>query len=339
MKFIDEAKIWVTAGNGGAGCVSFRREKYVPRGGPDGGSGGAGGDVILEADPGRNTLMDLKGKRHFRAGHGGSGRGKGMTGRCGRHEWIYVPVGTVVRDEQSGEVLADLVHGGDRFVVAQGGMGGRGNLSFATSTNRAPRYAQPGLPGQEREIVLELKLLADVGLVGRPNAGKSTLISRVSAARPKIADYPFTTLVPQLGVVSVSGHRSFVMADIPGLIEGAHEGAGMGTRFLKHIERTRIFLHLIDPTDPQHTDPWESFQKINQELSSFSTAFSERPQWVVLTKSELWSQGESKKRIEKPFRKSRYPLYVISAVTGSGLERLIEDLATFIFQDLNRIQI
>jgi GTP-binding protein len=330
MKFIDEAKLYVSGGRGGDGCVSFRREKFVPRGGPDGGDGGDGGDVILEVDAGRNTLLDLKGKRHFYGGNGVGGKGKGMTGRCGRTEMLRVPPGTLVRDEKTGETLADLVNAGEQFIAAKGGRGGRGNMKFATSTNRAPRKAQPGRAGEERMIRLELKLLADVGLVGRPNAGKSTLIARISAARPKIADYPFTTLVPQLGVVDVGNYRSFTVADIPGLIEGAHEGAGMGIRFLKHIERTRLFFHLIDVSDPTQSDPWESFQQIQGELEAFSPEFANHAQWVVLTKADLHPDAKSMSKVRRLFEKKGYPTFVISAVTGAGIPELVREAGNWV---------
>jgi GTP-binding protein len=330
MKFIDEAKIYVYGGHGGNGCVSFRREKFVPRGGPDGGDGGHGGDVVLEVDGGRNTLLDLKGKRHFYARAGAGGKGKGMTGRGGRSEILRVPVGTLVKDADSGEILADLVTAGGKFIVAKGGRGGKGNTHFVSSTNRAPRQSQPGEAGEERTIRLELKLLADVGLVGRPNAGKSTLIARISAARPKIADYPFTTLVPQLGVVDAGNYKSFTVADIPGLIEGAHEGAGMGIRFLKHIERTRLFLHLIDLSDPTQTDPWESFQQIQKELESFSPEFVDHAQWVVLTKADLHSDFKELEKMRRLFEKRGYPTFIISAVTGKGIPELVREAGKWV---------
>lgn len=323
MKFLDEAKIYVVGGKGGDGCVSFRREKYVPRGGPDGGNGGDGGSVILEVDPGRNTLIDLKGRRHFRAGNGIQGRGKGMHGRCGTSEIIRVPPGTVVKDFPSGRTLADLVKEGQRFVVAKGGHGGKGNLAFVSSTNRAPRQCLPGEPGQERTVILELKLLADVGLIGRPNAGKSTLISCISAAHPKIADYPFTTLRPVLGVVSTGDYQSFTVADIPGLIEGASHGAGMGIRFLKHIERTRLFLHLIDLKDPEHPDPWESFLGIQKELNLYSRKFSKRTQWVILTKIDQITDSKELKKAIELFEAKGYRTFAISSVTREGLEALV----------------
>lgn len=325
MKFIDEATIKVKGGRGGDGCVSFRREKYVPRGGPDGGNGGHGGNVILEVDGGQNTLMDLKGKRHFRGGNGQPGRGKGMHGRRGHPEIIRVPPGTVVRDAESGEVLADLTQAKQSFIAAAGGRGGRGNLSFVSSTNRAPRQAQAGQKGEERILKLELKLLADVGLIGRPNAGKSTFISKISAARPKIADYPFTTLRPQLGVVSWGDFRSFVVADIPGLIEGAAQGAGMGTKFLRHIERTRIFLHLIDIFAPDIEDPWQAFQGIQGELESYSPGFKDRVQWVALTKADM-GDAEALEKTRRAFEEKGLRCFVISAVSGLGLKELIQAL-------------
>jgi GTP-binding protein len=335
MKFIDEAKIYVSGGHGGNGCVSFRREKFVPRGGPDGGDGGDGGDVILEVDAGRNTLLDLKGKRHFYGGAGVGGKGSGMTGRRGHTEILRVPIGTLVKDADTGEILADLVIAGETFIAAKGGRGGKGNMHFATSTNRAPRKAQPGEAGEERTIRLELKLLADVGLVGRPNAGKSTLIARISAARPKIADYPFTTLVPQLGVVDAGNYKSFTVADIPGLIEGAHEGAGMGIRFLKHIERTRLFLHLLDVSDPTQSDPWESFQEIQKELEAFSPEFADRTQWVVLTKADLHPGSKDLAKVQRMFRKKGYKTFVISAVTGAGIPELIHAAGKWVAENVD----
>lgn len=327
MKFLDEAKILVTGGHGGRGCVSFRREKYVPRGGPDGGNGADGGDVVVQADEGLNTLIDLKGKRHFRGGRGGHGKGKTMHGRRGKQEVIRLPVGTVVREAESGKVLVDLLKSGQRFVVGHGGKGGRGNLSYMSSTNRAPRQAQPGEAGEELTLRLELKLLADVGLVGRPNAGKSTLIAKISAARPKVADYPFTTLRPHLGVVKAGDYQSFTVADIPGLIEGASEGVGMGIRFLKHIERTRIFLHLLDISDPSQDDPFESFLKIDKELLSYSKKFSRRTRWVVFTKMDVLTDRKKLREAEKVFSKKGYKTFAISAVTGEGVQGLVKELA------------
>ncbi len=332
MKFIDEAKIMVMGGRGGDGCVSFRREKYVPRGGPDGGNGGSGGDVILEVDAGQNTLMDLKGRRHFRAGHGQPGGGKGMHGRRGHPTIIKVPPGTLVKDAETGEMMADLVKPKQSFVAAPGGRGGRGNLSFASSVNRAPRQCQSGSPGVERHLILELKLLADVGLIGRPNAGKSTLISKISAARPKVADYPFTTLRPQLGVVRGGDYQSFVVADIPGLIEGAAQGAGMGTKFLRHIERTRLFLHLLDVSDPTQEDPWEAFMGIERELLAHSISFQDRTRWVVLTKADMYPDAEALEQVQRDFQDRGIRCFIISAVSGTGVQALVHALGEEIWK-------
>ena len=287
MKFIDEAKIEVTAGDGGDGCVSFRREKYVPMGGPDGGDGGSGGSVIFQTQEGLTTLMDVRYRRHFKAGRGGHGKGKQMTGRSGEDRIVPVPVGSVIFDVASGEMLADLDRPNTDWIAAEGGRGGMGNMRFTTSTNQAPRKATKGRHGEKRKLRIELKLLADVGLVGLPNAGKSTLISAVSNARPKVADYPFTTKVPSLGLVRIDEGASFVIADIPGLIEGASEGAGMGIQFLKHIDRTKLILHLIDLSDPSHPDPVASYRDIRAELAAFNPEMLERPEIVVLTKTDL----------------------------------------------------
>ncbi len=270
MKFIDYAKIYVKAGDGGRGCMSFRREKHVPRGGPNGGDGGRGGNIIFRAAKELNTLLDLRYQREYRAERGEHGMGSNMHGRDGIDMVVPVPVGTLIKDAESGQVIADLDHDGAEVIAAKSGWGGLGNSHFATSTRQAPRYAQPGEPGEEKWLELELKLLADVGLVGLPNAGKSTLISVISAARPKIADYPFTTLVPNLGVVKMEDLRSFVVADIPGIIEGAHTGTGLGFQFLRHIERTAILLHLVDISDTVTTDPVEDFEKITRELVLYS---------------------------------------------------------------------
>jgi len=325
MKFIDEVQITVRGGGGGDGCVSFRREKYVPRGGPDGGNGGDGGTVVFEADPGMLTLLDFRYRKIFEAQRGGHGEGANRYGRTGRDEVIRVPVGTVVKDP-GGEILADLVEKGQRYLAAKGGRGGRGNLSYVSSVNRAPRQRSMGKPGEERELRLELKLLADVGLIGRPNAGKSTLISRISAAKPKIADYPFTTLQPVLGVVK-AGLRSFIVADIPGLIEGASEGAGMGVKFLRNIERTRVFLHLIDLSDPEYSDPWESYRMIEKELLAYSLEFKKRKRWVVFSKIDLLIDPKVLKKAEQVFAKKKLKTFAISAATGKGLEPLLQALA------------
>ncbi len=281
MQFIDEVKIHAKAGDGGRGCLSFRREKFIPMGGPDGGDGGDGGDILLTVDSGLGTLLDFRYKIHYRAPNGAHGRGKNMHGKSGEPLVIRVPPGTLVYDQETGELLADLTDPDTCIPLLKGGQGGRGNARFATSTNRAPRHTQPGLPGEERWLRLELKLLADVGLVGPPNAGKSTLIAAVSAARPKIADYPFTTLVPNLGVVRYGGYKTFVMADIPGLIAGASEGHGLGTRFLRHVERTDLFLHLVDISPLQQDDPLDNFDLINRELARHKPELREKPQLVV----------------------------------------------------------
>lgn len=325
MKFIDEAKIDAMGGRGGNGCVSFRREKYVPKGGPDGGNGGDGGNVVLEVDLGCNTLLDLKGKRLFRAEAGVSGKGKGMHGRRGRDEVVHVPPGTVVKAWEDEEILADLVKPGDSYIAAHGGQGGRGNLAFVSSTNRVPRRADPGEEGELQTLRLELKLIADVGLIGKPNAGKSTLLTKISAAKPKVADYPFTTLTPVLGVVAWQEAKSFTVADIPGLIEGAHQGAGMGVRFLKHIERTRLLLHLVDILDPEEADPMKSFMKISQELAAYSEVLSQRPQWVVLTKADSAPEAELAEAQQK-FEQQGYRCFIISALSGQGLKELVKAL-------------
>ncbi|MFO1462910.1 MAG: GTPase ObgE [bacterium] len=326
MKFIDEVQITVRGGGGGDGCVSFRREKYVPRGGPDGGNGGDGGNVVFEADSGLLTLLDFRYRKIFEAQRGGHGLGANRYGRTGRDEVIRVPVGTVVKDPESDEVLADLIEPGQRYLAAQGGRGGRGNLSYVSSVNRAPRQRSLGKPGEERELKLELKLLADVGLIGRPNAGKSTLISRISAAKPKIADYPFTTLQPVLGVVK-AGLRSFTVADIPGLIEGASQGAGMGIKFLRHIERTRVFLHLIDLSDPEYPDPWKSYQLIEKELLAYSPEFKKRKRWVVFSKIDLLTDPKVLKKAEQVFSAKKRKTFAVSAATGKGLDQLLQALA------------
>ncbi len=327
MKFIDEVKIHVKAGDGGNGCIAFRREKYVPRGGPDGGDGGHGGSIYLLVDEGKNTLLDFRYQAIFKAKNGAKGMGKGMTGKTGADLVLPIPPGTMVYDAESGELLADLAVAGEKFLLAKGGNGGWGNTRFATSVNRAPRKANPGEEGEEKHIRLELKLLADVGLVGRPNAGKSTLLAAVSAAKPKIADYPFTTLVPQLGVVKLGEGNSFVMADIPGLIEGASNGAGMGIQFLKHIERTKVFLHLIDVQDPEFSDPWKSFLQIEKELLAYNPNFKDRPRIIVLSKIDAISDPKLLKDTEKLFKKKKYPVCAISSVTHEGIEELLQKIS------------
>jgi GTPase len=333
MKFVDEARIKVQAGNGGRGSTSFRREKFVPFGGPDGGDGGAGGSVYLRAMSGINTLADFRIERTLRAQHGQPGGARDCTGRGGDDLYIPVPVGTIVRDAETGEQLGDLTHEGEVLAVARGGKGGWGNQRFKSSTNRSPRQFGPGLPGEKRALEFELKVIADVGLLGLPNAGKSTLIRAVSAARPKVADYPFTTLHPNLGVVDVGQHRSFVMADIPGLIEGAAEGAGLGIRFLRHLQRTRVLLHLVDiaPPDPE-ADPVKDARAIVQELKKFSKELAVKPRWLVINKSDLLPEAEAEKRARAIVRGLRFrgPHFLVSAATGRGTKELCEAVMAFL---------
>jgi GTPase len=321
MKFIDEAKLKVHAGNGGRGCVSFRREKFVPFGGPDGGDGGLGGSVYLQAVEGMNTLVDFRISRTYRGQNGQPGSGNDCTGHGGDDTYVRIPIGTVVCDVDTGEQLGDLTVEGDTLLVAKGGKGGWGNARFKSSTNRTPRKFGLGLAGERRELALELKLIADVGLLGLPNAGKSTLIRAVSAARPKVADYPFTTLHPNLGVVTVGSGRSFVMADIPGLIEGAAEGAGLGIRFLKHLQRTRVLLHLIDiaPFDPA-ADPVKDARTIVAELKKFAADLGAKERWVLLNKIDLLQPNEAEKRAKDIIRRLRWkgPVFRISGATGEG---------------------
>ena len=330
MKFIDEAKIYVKAGDGGRGCVSFRREKFVPRGGPDGGDGGHGGNVVIRASLSRRTLLDLKYRQHHVAKHGGHGEGSKRTGRDSADVEIVVPVGTTVRDAANGELLADMTADGDTFIVAKGGMGGRGNARFATATRQTPRFAQPGIPGEERWITLELKLLADVGVIGLPNVGKSTFVSRVSAARPKIADYPFTTLVPHLGVVRYGDQESFVIADIPGLIEGAHEGLGMGMQFLRHVERTAALLHILDISQESYRSAWHDYTLINRELELFSPAMRKKPQVVAIGKLDLPITRERMKKDIDTFAQNGIKLLVFSAATGEGVPEVLRELIALI---------
>jgi len=327
MKFIDEAKIYVKSGDGGKGCVSFRREKYVPRGGPDGGDGGKGGDVIIRASRSHRTLLDLKYNQHHKAQRGAHGEGSNRTGKNGDDAEIIVPVGTIIRDADTGEILGDLVEAGQTCIVAQGGMGGKGNAHFKSATNQAPRYAQDGIPAVERTIFLELKLLADVGVIGLPNVGKSTLISRVSSAKPKIADYPFTTLRPNLGVVRVDDDETFVMADIPGLIEGAHLGMGLGIKFLRHIERTSVLVHILDISKDETSNGWNDFQTINRELSSFSPAIMKKPQIVAVNKTDLPDTVERLEKEKQKFEKEGIIIFPISAVTGNGIKALIWEIS------------
>ena len=324
--FIDYATIQIRAGAGGNGCVAFRREKFVPHGGPSGGDGGRGGSVVLVSSSQLNTLLDFRYQREFRAGRGGHGEGSNRHGRDGDDCIVTVPVGTVARDPETEAVLFDFTAPDQRFVAARGGRGGRGNARFATATNQAPRNAEPGRAGEERELVLELKLLSDVGLVGYPNAGKSTLISRISAARPKIADYPFTTLAPHLGVVRCDDWRSFVVADIPGLIEGAHAGAGLGDRFLRHVERTRVLVHLVDVSGLEPRDPVERLKAINRELALFNPALADKPQLVVATKLDAVSDNAQRKRLRLHCRRRKQPFLAVSAVSGDGLPELVRTL-------------
>ena len=328
--FIDEAKINVKAGDGGNGCMAFRREKFVPRGGPSGGDGGKGGDVIMESSERHNTLVHFRFNPEYKAERGRHGEGSNKTGREGGDITLKVPVGTIVYDDSTGERIHDFSHSDDRIVVARGGRGGRGNARFATSTHQAPRECEPGRPGEERILRLELKLLADIGLVGYPNAGKSTLISRISAARPKIADYPFTTLEPNLGVVLVGEEPdavSFVVADIPGLIEGAHTGAGLGTQFLRHIERTRLLVHLVDVSDSSgRPDPVNDYEVITNELASFGADLEKKAVLVAASKIDAANQDKLAK-LRRYCKKHHLPLYPISAVTGEGIEKLKHAMA------------
>jgi GTP-binding protein len=326
MKFVDEAEIEVLAGHGGAGCVSFLREKYRAKGGPDGGNGGEGGSVVLEADAQLSTLLDFKYQPRLAAKRGEHGRGKDQHGHRGADAVAHVPVGTLVRDAESGELIADLNAPGMRVVVAEGGKGGRGNATYKSSTNQAPRYAQPGLPGEERRLRLELQLVADVGLLGYPNIGKSTLISRISSARPRIADYPFTTLAPNLGVVRVDEDTTFVVADIPGLIEGAHEGHGLGDRFLRHVARTALLLHMVDVSGMSGRDPLNDFDVINRELALFDPALAAKPQLVAANKIDA-ADATALADVQRRFAERGIDLHLISAATGAGVTDLVRTLA------------
>ncbi len=326
MQFIDEVKIYARGGDGGNGSVAFRREKFIPRGGPSGGDGGNGGSVVLVADPQLGTLLDLRYQQHNSAPRGEHGQGRDRYGRAGEDLIVRVPVGTLVHNVASGELLADLVTPAARFVAARGGRGGRGNIHFATSTNQTPRHAEPGEPGEERTLRLELKLLADVGLLGYPNVGKSTFIARVSRARPKIADYPFTTLVPQLGLVPLSDHRSFVLADIPGLIEGAAEGHGLGHRFLRHVERTRVLLHLIELNELPDRDPLRDYDTLCRELERYDPELAKRPQLVALSKLDLPATREVYPDLREKFAERGIELFALSAATGEGVGPVLERL-------------
>ncbi|HEX4593080.1 MAG TPA: GTPase ObgE [Bryobacteraceae bacterium] len=327
--FIDEVKIRVKAGNGGNGCLAFRREKYVPRGGPSGGDGGRGGDITMVASEHHNTLLHFRFNPEHTAERGRHGEGSNRSGREGESIELPVPVGTIVYDADTGEMLHDFTKAGDRFLVARGGRGGRGNQHFATPTHQAPTEHEPGKPGDEKHLRLELKLLADVGLVGFPNAGKSTLISRISAARPKIADYPFTTLEPNLGVVSVDD-RSFVVADIPGLIEGAHLGHGLGIQFLRHIERTRLLVHLVDVSESSGRDPVQDFGVVMEELAGFSEDLLKKPMFVVATKIDVAQDPERVAGLRSLTKSKGLPFYEISSVTGQGIEGLKYEMAQIV---------
>ncbi|WP_404996092.1 GTPase ObgE [Caldifermentibacillus hisashii] len=324
--FVDQVKIYVKGGDGGNGMVAFRREKYVPKGGPAGGDGGKGGNVIFIVDEGLRTLMDFRYQRHFKATKGENGRSKSQHGKNAEDLVVKVPPGTVVKDDDTGEVIADLVRHGERAVIAKGGRGGRGNIRFATSKNPAPEIAENGEPGQERYIVLELKVLADVGLVGFPSVGKSTLLSIVSSARPKIAEYHFTTIVPNLGVVETEDGRSFVMADLPGLIEGAHQGAGLGLQFLRHIERTRVIVHVIDMGAVEGRDPYQDFLTINKELREYNLRLTERPMMIAANKMDMPGAEENLEKFKEQLQED-IPIFPISAVTQSGIRELLFAIA------------
>ena len=327
MKFVDYVKIYVKAGDGGRGCVSFRREKYVPKGGPDGGDGGKGGDVIIRASSELHTLLDHRYQKTYKAKRGEHGKGSNMKGKDGEDLIIQVPIGTVVKDADSEEILADLDEDGKDLIVARGGKGGLGNAHFATPINQTPRYAQPGQKGEEKWIILELKLLADVGLIGLPNAGKSTLISIISSARPQIADYPFTTLTPVLGVVKYKDYQSFVVADIPGLIEGAHKGAGLGHQFLRHVERTSILLHLVDVSDYLQSDPVGDFEKIQKELELYNPELINKTFAVVGTKIDIAYEGKRLKRLKDYCKGKGIDFFPISALKKEGIDKIIEYLS------------
>lgn len=332
MKFIDEARITVEAGNGGSGCLSFRREKFIPRGGPDGGDGGDGGDVIFVANPDLNTLIDFRYQRFFKAQNGQSGQGGNCTGKSGEDLRIEVPVGTIILDAETDERLGDLTQAGQEIIIAQGGFHGLGNTRYKSSVNRAPRQTSPGQSGERKELRLELRVLADVGLLGLPNAGKSTLIRSVSDARPKVADYPFTTLHPNLGVVQVARHQSFVIADIPGLIEGAAEGAGLGLRFLKHLSRTGVLLHVVDIAPYDQHDPLEDIHVILNELKKYDSSLVNKPRWLVFNKIDALLPEESAEVIQHIIKSLDWkePYFEISALSGIGTQELVRALWTFI---------
>jgi len=328
MKFVDEASINVTAGKGGNGSASFRREKYIQYGGPDGGDGGAGGSVYLEGDSGLNTLVDFRHRRNYKAENGVQGKGQERYGKKGEDIYIRVPLGTIVADEVNEVALGDVTEHGQHLLVARGGRGGLGNVHFKSSTNRAPRKFTPGEAGEVIQLHLEMKVLADIGLLGFPNAGKSTLISAVSAARPKVADYPFTTLYPNLGVVRVGLDSSFVIADIPGLIEGAAEGAGLGVQFLKHLQRTRLLLHLVEIAPLDEMPPEDAIRKLEQELINFDSSLEQKPRWLVFTKSDILDELESEKIVSRVLKDLQWtaPWFVISSVARSGTDELVQSI-------------
>lgn len=328
MKFVDEASIRITAGKGGSGSASFRREKYIQYGGPDGGDGGNGGSVYLEGDSGLNTLVDFRHRRMYKAQNGVQGKGQEKYGKRGEDVYIRVPLGTEVSDEVSGVALGDVTEHGQHLLVARGGRGGLGNVHFKSSTNRAPRKFTPGEEGEEIQLHLEMKVLADIGLLGFPNAGKSTLISAVSAARPKVADYPFTTLYPNLGVVRIGMDSSFVIADVPGLIEGAAEGAGLGVQFLKHLKRTRLLLHLVEISPLDEMPPEDAVRKLEQELLNFDSSLGEKPRWLVFTKSDVLEQSEAEIITTRVIKELGWtaPWYLISSVTRNGTDELMQSV-------------
>ena len=325
--FVDRVTLYVKGGDGGRGCLSFRREKYVPRGGPDGGDGGDGGSVIIRAVANADSLAQLSNQKHWRAPGGAPGGSANCSGASAEDLFIDVPPGTLVIDRERGHVLRDLTEAGQQVTVAHGGRGGRGNKSFATAVNRAPRETQPGVPGEERWIVLELKVIADAGLVGLPNAGKSTLLSRLSRAQPEIADYPFTTKHPNLGMVSIGGERAFVLADLPGLIEGAHSGVGLGHEFLRHVERTRVLVHLIEPLPGDGNDPLQNYRMVRRELELYNPALADKPEVVAVSKAELTDSEEVRARLEQELGRE---VLAISAVTGQGLARLVGAVAALL---------